>query len=69
MRSCVENEVKQCFTGTDADDETIASVSQAIVMESLPEEDATVSLIITCIIFVMGACAESFYLNNACLLK
>ena len=43
MRDCVQDEVKQCFRGMNIDRETIENVSQNIVKESLPDEDANVS--------------------------
>ena len=43
MRNCVSDEMKQCFNGLTIDKETTENISEAMVMESLPDEDATVS--------------------------
>ena len=43
MRNCVRNEVKQCFDGLALDKETTENISETMVMESLPDEDANVS--------------------------
>lgn len=42
MRNCVRQEVKNCFHGINIDKETAENVSQSIVNESLPDEDAYV---------------------------
>ena len=43
MKNCVRHEVKQCFSGLSIDKEALENVTESIVNESLPDEDADVS--------------------------